>query len=196
MNKLLTILFAGALLCSGCDSRNLTFVSNLKLNRMFMVDNTGPFTDSWTIQPSDVKGDLNIPSDAKVDKVTIESISIKVVIQERNNATGVNINGGLNIDGHVDVLFNDYPAPFELIDDPLVGLNSLLDDKVQAMRARMEQYLKQGTGEPFSVVISGTPTPPDERLNVDIYVNIKGSVTYHQCVDVPMDMIGGEKCTE
>jgi hypothetical protein len=194
MKKLLILIVLPVFLFTGCENRMLKVVANLKLDETLPVDKTGQFLEYRTITPEDVRADIDIPEEATIDEVNIESMSVQVVKLADNVATAVTISGYLQIGSETPTIFNDYTALLVGIDEPFLGLNSLVDIGVQRLRSKIEGYLKSTDQEPINLTVAGNSSPTaGNRIHANINIRMTGSITYHVCQNVPFFM-GGEKC--
>jgi hypothetical protein len=195
MKKYLILVLAIPLLTVACEKRKFEFAPMINLEKTYMVDQTGAFNETATISREDVLDLLDIPETAEIKDVYIESIAVKVIILENNAASAVLLSGKVQLGSSKPALFNDYPAPLVLVDDPWIGLNSLISEGVSGIKAKIEGYLEGSDTEPFDIELSGDSSPTSgNRIHVRILLKITGTVKYFDCMEVPFFVEGGDPC--
>jgi hypothetical protein len=196
MKKHISLILISFLFCTACENKKLTLVGNIKLDRTFPVDQTGAFSSSSQITSDQVRNDLDIPETATIEEVNIESISIKVLVLQDNQATAVRVSGKLQIGNTAPKLFNDYIAPLVLVDNPYIGLNTIIAEGIQGIRSKIEEYLKTMDNTPINITLVGDSSPTaGNRIHAQILLKINGTVKYSECINLPFFM-GGEKCSQ
>lgn len=194
MKNLIPLLMIIALLSQACEYSELTTVGSINIDQTFNVDQTGPFSQSSTITYNQVLQNMDIPNNAVIDQVNIESISAKVIVLPDNVATAVSLSGKLQFGNSNPEIFNDYPAVLAGADAPLAGLNALIDDGVQGLKTKIEDYVRGRDYSPFNFILNGNSSPiPGMRVHAQILIKIKGSVKYTSCELLPF-LMGGDQC--
>jgi hypothetical protein len=195
MKKLIPLILIIVLISSGCEYSKLQVPVDINVNKTFTVDQTGAYSESSQITYSEVFGALDIPSNATIDAVNIESISVKVVVLPNNRATAVKISGNLQLGNSKPEVFKDYYAPLVGVNLEYVGLNSLIADGVSGLKTKIEGYLKSQDFSSFSINVNGNSSPTEgQRVNIQILLKITGTAKYTICAYMPF-FVGGENCT-
>jgi len=132
MKKLLPFLVLTAVLCTKCQYGKDRFVANIDINNTYDVNKTSPFSNAGEIDLGLVRDNTNIPYDATIEEVNIESISVKVIVTSDNLASAVSLSGKLRQGASNIEVFNDYVAPLVGVDAPFIGLNSLIETGVES----------------------------------------------------------------
>jgi hypothetical protein len=191
MKKLLFLILPVTILFTGCETKRFTVVGNINLEREFQVDNTGSFTESSTINAQDVNDDLDLPDDAVIVDVNIESISAKVLALSGNQTNAVTVNGKIQTGTTELQLFNNLVISIPAGDGDYTALNTLLAEGVQKLRSKIEDYVKNNEFSPVTITVNGDSSPTiGKRVHTRILVKISGSVTYYEEVSLPF-FIGG-----
>ena len=191
MKKLLFLILPVVFLLSGCETKKFTVVGNINIDREFQVDKTGSFTENSTINAQDVNDDLDLPDDAVIVDVNIESISAKIVALEGNQTNAVTINGKIQTGTTELQLFNNLVISIPAGSNDYSALNTLLSEGVQKLRSKIEDYVKNNEFSPITIKINGDSSPTTgKRVHIQILLKISGSVTYYKDVSLPF-FIGG-----
>jgi hypothetical protein len=196
MKKTIACLMLLALpVLSGCELRLFHFVVTIDKTPTFPIDQTGAFSRSVTITEQDILSALDIPKNATITGVDIESMSLRVVVKEGNQATAITVRGAVIENGQVRPLFNDKTetVPLVGVNVPYIGLNALLEDGVASLRRKINGYVKRIDNSTFQIQLSGTTVPASARALLDINLKIKATIKYDECLEVPLGE-GGEDC--
>lgn len=191
MKKLLFLILPVIILLTGCETKKFTVVGNINIDREFQVDKTGSFTENSTITAPDVNDDLDLPDDAVIVDVNIESISAKIVALEGNQTNAATVNGKIQTGTTEFQLFNNLVISMPAGDNDYSALNTLLAEGVQKLRTKIEDYVKQNEFSPVTITVNGDSSPTTgKRVHARILLKISGSVTYYKDVSLPF-FIGG-----
>jgi len=198
MKKLFIFILIIPILFAGCEYRKFEFAPTIKLEKIYEIDQTGVFDVIRSIQRQEILDLLDIPEDAEITEVNIESISIKVVVLQDNEASAVSVSGDVVIvemENQHENLFEDYIVPLVMVDAPWIGLNSLISDGVERIKGKLEDYLMGTDLAGFVIALSGDSSPTTgERIHTQIMLRITATVKYFQCVEVPSFIEGGDPC--
>ena len=194
IKKYLLVLIA-LLLIFGCENRSFEFVATIDLNETYLVDQTGAFNEAGIVTRNEVLDMIDIPETAEITDVNLESVEVKIVVLESNEAMGVLLSGSVELGSSKPALFNNFPVPLVAVNAPFIGINSLISEGVAGIRSKIEKYLEGSDTEPFEIHVSGDSSPSEgERIHVQILLKIKGTVKYNECMEVPYFMEGGDPC--
>ncbi|MDN5217004.1 hypothetical protein QQ020_33345 [Fulvivirgaceae bacterium BMA12] len=187
---------------SGCEKRRFEFVVDVDHAKVFVVDETGPFTKSGTITEQDILSELDIPDDATVTKVDIKTLVVLLEpdAEGGNEATSITLAANIKESGNTEPLFDgslySIPVPFEDVNIPFVGKVSaqrLVDRGVAKLRGKINGYLNHLDDGSFEIEINGD-AGTDKRLRVLIGVEFVATVTYEECIETVFGA-GGEECS-
>jgi hypothetical protein len=188
----LFILVAPFLFAFGCEKRTFEFVATIGTNENYLVDQSGHFTESSTITRDEVLERLDIPDEAEITAVNIESAAVEIIVLDDNAATAVNLSGVVKLGSSNPDLFKNYPVPFQLAE---YAINALISAGVDGIENKLENYLMGSDIDPFEIELTGDSSPTaGNRIHVQILLKIKGSVKYNECMEVPFFMEGGDPC--
>ena len=197
MKKIFLLLPLALLLMSlQCENRTLEQVTTIEFNETYNVNKLAPFNESTTLTRSDVLDMFDIPAEATIKAVHIESIAARVVVQEGNQASALSLSGRLALGSSNPELFSNFPVVLVQVDAPFIGLNSLISDGVNGLKNKIESYLIGSDTAPFDIRVSGNSTPTGGQLiKAQILLKIQGTITWEICEEMPVFLIeAGEKC--
>jgi hypothetical protein len=188
--------FAIPLMAMECAYQSFEYVADIKFDKTYVVNQTAPFDEETEVTREEVLGDFNLPENATVKKVTIESISARVVPQAGNAASIVMLSGNITLGGLKPEIFSNYPVPLIGVDEPLIGLNSLIEDGIGKLKTKLEKYLTGTDNSPFTMSVKGNSTPTGgQTIKATVTIRIKGSIVYDVCEEMPRALIDpGEEC--
>jgi len=195
MKKLLLFILIIPFLLTGCENRKFEFVGTINVDNSYEVDQTGFFDEGYAITKNDLLNMIDVPEEAEITEVNIESISVQVVVLENNEANAVSLSGAFDSGTGKIQLFEDYPAVLIKVDAPFVGLNSLIADGVEKIKNKIEGCLKGDDDTGFSIWVYGDSTPTSgNRIHTNILLRITGSIKYTTCESVIFFIEGGDPC--
>ncbi|MDZ7359197.1 MAG: hypothetical protein ONB46_00510 [candidate division KSB1 bacterium] len=196
--KIMCLPLLAVLLLTGCEKRLFHFIATINQTPVFNVDQTGAFKKSIQISSSLVRSQLDIPEDARITQLDIESLSLRVEVKSGNQASRLSVSGTILDVGQQrqKQMFKDFPVVLVGVNAPFVGLNSLIADGISELRGKLEGYVKNLDTGSFFIEVTGDSNPPGQRVLVDLHLVIKATVKYDQCVEVPQLFSSGEECTE
>ncbi len=187
---------------SGCEKRRFEFVVDVDYARIFVVDETGPFTKSGTITEQDILNELDIPDDATITKVDIKTL---VVILEPdfeggNEAEAVALSALIRESGIAEPLLDrssyGISVPFEERNLPILGKVSaqkLIDKGVSKLKRKINDYLMDLDDGSFEIEIKGD-AGESTILRALIGIEFVATITYEECVETALGA-GGEECS-
>jgi hypothetical protein len=186
------------LMLTGCEKRLFHFVATIDQSPTFNFDSTGPFVQRVVVTSDRVKAAIDIPSDARITSVDIESLSLRVAVKPENRATAMNVTGvTINASQQRKPMFQNYLVPLAGVNIPVIGLNALIEDGISELRGKINGYVKDIDNTPFVIEVSGDSSPSSgQRVAIDLNLVVKVTVKYDQCVEVPQLFSSGEECTE
>jgi hypothetical protein len=194
MKKLLPLILIITMLSSACEFSEMTITNNINVNKTYDVDKTGPYSGSAIVSYDEVLGNLDIPDNVRIDEVSIESLSAKVVVLADNQATAVKLNGNVQLGSSSPEVFNNYYAPLVAVDNKYIGINTLINDGIQGLKSKLEGYLKSKDFSAFTINIGATSSPIEgKRIHAQVLLRITGTVKYTNCVYLPF-ILGGASC--
>ncbi len=199
MKKIMACLpLLALLMLTGCEKRLFHFVATINQSPTFTFDNTGPFVQSVVVTSDRIKAALDIPSDARITGVDIESLSLRVAVKPENRATAMSVTGvTINANQQRKPMFQNYLVPLAGVNVPVIGLNALIEDGISELRGKLNGYVQNTDNTAFIIEVSGNSTPSaGQRVAIDLNLVVKATVKYDQCVEVPQLFSSGEDCTE
>jgi hypothetical protein len=180
---------------SGCEKQVMHFVTTYSRDQVFEVDQTGQFVATGTITKDDVRGALDIPDDAEITDVQIESLSLRIVKHPDNAAMALSVSGEFD-NGVRHQLWNNKPVVLSGADVPLFGLNSLIAEGVASLRGQIQAYIQDLNAPTASFRLQGTCTPTASRMHLQIHLQVRATIKYIECVSVPRVMFDGNSCPD
>jgi hypothetical protein len=184
MNKLITILLLGTLILSGCESKRVSLISDIKLYKTFDINVQDYFADNWIITPADVRDEIDIPEDATVESVSIEAVGAEIVVKDDDTAQGIILSGYIVMAGTKPVFFNEKSISLSDVNG-FTGINTLAAIGLATIKSKIEEYLKTGMGEPTIIQLIAAGTPAGSKIHIELRLEITGTIKYHYCTDLP-----------
>lgn len=178
-----------AVLFASCEGRLLRFVIPFLRDFTFQIDSNNSTTDVGTLTRADILGELDIPDDATVEAVDIQSVRLGLSPGAGNTAVTATIT--FSYAGQMIA---------RVINAPIVALDSgpvdeLVASAVNALRSDFEAML-QGSG-PASMTITASVSnisPSGARLVLDAALQVRISLQYADCVDINLlGVVGPEQ---
>jgi hypothetical protein len=188
---LLAVLIALPLV-TGCKKQLYHMTGTLNIAESFAVnDADGNYQNIGTINPADVNAELDIPDNAVIRSVEIETVYLTVHLQPSNQADNIQASAS------VRVLGGTYVPAFTNISVPLVeGTHDITALSVQAvaiLKSQLQAVLMHvGTPGPIDVNLQLTANRAPVIADIDLVV--RGTVNYDTCVDLPTWFSEGEDC--
>ncbi|MBK7980251.1 MAG: hypothetical protein IPK06_09705 [Ignavibacteriae bacterium] len=204
MNKriLIYILVSLPILMGGsCEKRKYNFLSKVKMNKIYTFDNNGSYEKFAYISESDTRKFLDdLPKDAKVTDVKINSLSLKIIPGNGNDVGIVKLSGQLTEntdDNNPQFIFtgNNYPVPVSGTAAMFVNINDLIEAGINKAKKKIKNYILKNEFGFFILGIQAQPVSGN-RLVLDITLNIDIQIEYEQCIEVWDYVSGGEKCNQ
>lgn len=188
MKKLLIFcLTFGTLFSSGCVNRYFKYTVNLNSTGVWRINQTGAFNSN-----SFLTGSFNIPNDADILEINIESLTLTPNVRVGHTATSVTAQGTLQD----PVGVNHSLFPQQTLS--LTGLEWIPDRLIQAGVAKLKQLFSdavKGKSFPsgYRLILAGTIS--GGQAVIDINYTIRGTVKYGRCEEV-LEVMGdlGEPC--
>jgi len=199
MKKIIACLpLLALLMLTGCEKRLFHFVATINQSPTFTFDSTGPFVQSVVVTSDRIKAALDIPADARITGVDIESLSLRATVKSENKATAMRVTGVIiTASQQSKKMFENYIVPLVGVNVPVIGLNALIDDGISELRGKLNGYVQNTDNTAFVIEVSGDSSPSSgQRVAIDLNLVVKATVKYDQCVEVPQLFSSGEECTE
>ncbi|GBD92277.1 hypothetical protein BMS3Abin04_03012 [bacterium BMS3Abin04] len=185
----------------GCDKRLFKFQSNIDLAKLYTFDKTGPTQESATITEEQIRSALDLPSDAKVTKVNIETLSLRIKLNDGNEATLLRIKGFINDASSntkiwdVDQISPPIISPDASIFGQKIGINGLIETGINKLKSKIEGFIKRNDFGSFVINVEVDSSPfSGRRIAMDIEIVIQATIEYEQCVEVWDGLDAGEEC--
>lgn len=165
----------GALLMAGCEDRTFEYVATASPSLDYTVDQEGAFDETYTVFANSFNDELDLPDDAIIGDVFIESLSVGIKELSGNEATAVKLTGsagGVNFveDLVVDVETGDYD---------FTVMAGLLEAGIRKIRDDLKGIVESGNPPSIVFRLQGDSDPvAGQRLNVDVRVNMTVTVLY------------------
>ena len=188
-----------AIINLGCETRLFKYTVSIDQTGDFVVDDPdGVYISNAFISRSSIARAFNLPSGARVTELKIESLAISVEVASGNAATGFTVTGYLGRSPtSTETLFRQFPVVLAGANTPVIGLNSLIENKIGELQTTLENFVKGvGTGNLVELAISGTSTPAASRIAFTIHMHIKASVKYQRCEEILIGMSDAPACSE
>jgi len=194
MKKLAPLLLVTLLVSAGCENKKFEFTPGIKVNKVYEVNKTGAFSEYQSISHDEILDLLDIPEEATIESVKIETVNIWFEVLEGNQAESITLSGSVEEAGVGNVLlFED--ESFSLGTASVKVINSLLlYGGTEKIRSKLEKYLQMNDTNPFKIVLTGDTDPGNQLVNVKIHLGISGSVRYVTCESVPWFIQGDGYC--
>jgi len=197
MKKYLYILLALPFLAMECENKKFEYVATIDMVRTYEINENGPFNDGAIVEYSEILDMLDIPENADIGEVNIESISIRIILNEGNQANALNISGIVELGSSSanTLVFENFPVVLIGPDVPYIGINSLISEGVEKIKNKIENYLMGTDTAPFFILVTGDTSPTGGQLvKATILLKINGTVKYTVCEEMPWFIEGGEPC--
>ncbi len=186
MKKILLCGFAICILfSSGCVNRYFKYTVNLNTSGTWHIDQTGAFNST-----SFLTAKLDIPNDADILEVDIESLTLKPLRYVDHTATSIQAEGRLN----GNILFPLQTFEFD-VDVPLIGRigieevpDGLIQSEVEKLRQTIASFIKNKQFPPGTTV-SFVGTTQGGRAHLAVDYSIKATVKYGRCEEV-LEVLG------
>ncbi|MBI5471483.1 MAG: hypothetical protein HY961_03970 [Ignavibacteriae bacterium] len=187
MKKITIILsVCSLLLMSGCVNRYFRYTVNINPSGTWHIDQTGDFLSATFLTAT-----LDIPNDADILEVNIESLTLKPRVLTGHTAASVQAEGRLN--GRT--LFQRQTIPFSIEGVPLEFVpDQLLEPVVAQLKQEFNDFVRNrrfNSGTTFS--LNGSVQGGRALMNIEY--SIKATVKYGRCEEV-LEVLGdvGEPC--
>jgi hypothetical protein len=193
---LLGLLLLAVPVLTGCEKQIVHLTATYERDTPYQAYAEAPFDYTDIINAAEVRDALDLPSDATITKIEIESLSIKVHPLPDNVALSVMVSGSIEDESGRSAIWNNYPLVLTGVDFPFAGLNSLIEEGIDKLRAKLTNYVRDLNGNSATVHLSGYPLPEGSLADARIDLKLRATIEYTQCVNVPSLVMDGEKCPE
>lgn len=191
------LLYTGVLVVAtvnlGCPKKIFEYTTTINQSTTYTINDVGSFIKSAFITRESVARAFSLPSDARVTKLEIESLSLRVILGAGNQASAMKASGVKTPGGF---MFQNFPVALGALDPdkPLVGLNALIEDGIGKLKSELEGWVKgSGTTTQLTIELRGDSVPANTRMEFTIALEIKASVVYEQC-ERTLSGTGGADC--
>ena len=191
------------LFLNACETKRYELVVNKNLDKVFIINEQGPFELEELVTENDLLGLVDLPQTATIKKIEISakprpSIKVYPLNEEGNEANAISISGYTQ-DGGTLVKKNFFKketrtVPLIGVDAPFVGLNSLIAEGIGSIEKNLNKLANDVADENFVVGISGDSSPfGGNQIILGVIVRMTLTITYEDCVTVPFGM-GDDEC--
>ncbi|MEK7249927.1 MAG: hypothetical protein AAB209_05820 [Bacteroidota bacterium] len=194
MKKILLWCCAFSMLFSmGCATRYFRYTTNLNTSGTWHIDQTGAFSST-----SFISGTLDVPDDADILEVTIESLTLTPRVLAGHTASSVQ--AAANVTYPIFAGIGEETAP--LFPSQTLSLgngqsppNALIQQGIERLKKLVIDFIRKGGFPPRTrVTLEGTVQGGRAVLEIDYSIN--ASIKYGRCQEVLNSMSGGEECPE
>lgn len=192
MKKLVILTLIMLIPLMGCEWRMFEFSGAIKVNETFSINESGVMYSEGVITRSEVLDAFDIPDNADVKEVNIESMELKVTVLPENQAQVINVSGFVKDASEDHLIFEDFPVSLIGVDFPGLGLNSLIAGGVNRIKTKIEGFIKNTDSTPLNIYLSINSGESLVQVNLDLIIN--GNIIYEECLEVLPGM-GGEECS-
>lgn len=188
---LLSVLIALPLV-TGCKKQLYHLTGTINVSELFEVnDADGNYQAMQTIQPADVNSELDIPDNAVITGVDIETLYFNVLTQPGNAATSVRASAWAQQQG------GGYIPVFQNVNLPLangiLNINSLEAPGIAILKSQLNAVvMRLASAGPVNVRVELVAN--QSPVIADVELVVRGTVNYDACLEVPDWLSEGEKC--
>ena len=184
MKTIITCLLIALGVMWGCESSTYTFVSTITKDLEYTVGKEGNFSESYSLYANDFNDDLDLPEDATIGGVYIESFAIEAEPQPDNEASAVKINCYAGTE--TQPFAQDVVLPVDL-SFSLASMPGLVSSGISSLRNELEGFVIDSDPQSIAFRIEGDSDPdPGERISVVVTIHVTITVAY----DVENELIG------
>jgi hypothetical protein len=183
---------AFALVCVGaaasCEPRRFDFTLQFDRVFPFTVNSSESLIAMSTLTRAGILGNLDIPENATVTGVQIQSVSLSLSPQAANTTNTANVGLSYSTDGGPLQAFAG-TILVNLADIVPYPLNDLVANAVASIRSDVEAMLIDGPGAPNQISVAasvGSRSPSGSLMLANGVVNIKLTVQYNVCEEIPV----------
>ncbi|MBN2201918.1 hypothetical protein JW777_08200 [bacterium] len=188
---LFTVLIALPLV-TGCKKQLYHLTGTINVSELFDVnDPDGNYQAMQTIQSSDINAALDIPDNAVITGVEIETLYFNVLIQPDNRATSVRASAWVQQQGGAYIpVFLNVNLPLA---NGILNINSLEAPGIAILRAQLNAVVMHlASAGPVNVRVELIAN--QSPVIADVELVVRGTVNYDACLEVPDWLSDGEKC--
>ncbi len=200
MNKLINLKFIISLagiffLLASCEEKAFNFVLNIDEEYQFdAIDNNGVFSVATEISRDDILDDIEIESDSEIESVDVESFAVKITEVTGNEATSVNLEGLMYLEGDIS------QTPFTVFDNLIVNgdnasdfiaVTSLNAAAINALSVKLLAYVNNTDNDNFIFQLNGTSIPDGSRVAATVELKMRATVKFKENLEVPF-FVGDE----
>jgi len=182
-------------LVTGCKKQLYHLTGVLNVDHEYQVnDPDGSYQGTETILASEIAGELDLPDNARITDVNVESLKLKIVPQPGNAAASVTGSAYLTVVGggaSPQVLFQNVTIPIVNTTIVLDNLNAL---GVGILKTQLERIVEGESTNSIKLDLQVNSSPGGRAILADITVQICGTVDNDSCVELPTWFSEGEDC--
>ena len=181
MKAIITGLLLSLIFSWGCETRTFQYLSSVNKVMDFTIDQQGAFTESKTIYANEINSELDLPANAEVRNVFIESFSVKVEILQDNQANQIKFDGFSQAEGdNTQTKFiSDAIIPIDASTEDFVKLAFLLENGINVIRDDIEGFVIDGIPAFIKFSIKGDTYPDTgEIIHARVHIQIALTVAY------------------
>jgi hypothetical protein len=187
---LLAVLLALPLV-TGCKKQLYHMTGTLNIAEAFAVNADRNYQNIGTINPLDVNAELDIPDNAVIRSVEIETVYLTVHLQPGNEADNFLASASVRPQGGTYVpAFTNVNIPLE---EGTHDITVLSTQAVAILKAQLQAVLMH-VGTPGPIDVNLQLTANQAPVIADIDVVVRGTVNYDTCVELPTWFSEGEDC--
>ncbi len=194
---LFVLLFAGLLLTS-CEKRLFKFVLDINQTQTYNIDHTGYFEVGRVVSREDMLAAADIPENARITDVKVQSLAVSVKVKEGNQASKIIATATIHdLNTGTEKIFENYPVPLTGllgVSNPFSPVSLLLDRGVQKLASKIKGYATKNDFFDYELILEGNSDPAGQRIVADINLKIVATVKYEECLEVIGLTSEGDAC--
>ena len=190
---ILLIILLALSLSTGCKKQLYQFVGNVPVTQEYLPDQaTGSFSGTDIITKEDITDVLNLPNDAQITRVDLQSTGATIEPLAGNAATQVLLSGTAALGGGAPVpLFNNFPVST----NSTYALAVMNLPGVQLLTNQINAYLAPfPSSTPITIALSGVSVPAGSRIHVKITLKLQFNIPSTACIEFPSFISEGGLC--
>ncbi|RPH89903.1 MAG: hypothetical protein EHM72_19775 [Calditrichaeota bacterium] len=205
MKKLLMLcpMMLWLLLSINCQQVLKTETKNINQAFHYTLDAAnGTIVQFANLSKAEFLGKLKLPSNARITRVEIQSLSCNVKVNPNNKASKATVSGFF-----IEILDSEHEYEHKMFDkkeitlSPVSGvwvgwvpINTLVGEGIGMLKTQLAKWLAEYndyTGESIQLMLVGASTPTNSRLVMDFDLRIDASIQYEYCLTTSK-LMGGE----
>ncbi|MGB3589170.1 MAG: hypothetical protein WBA23_21670 [Tunicatimonas sp.] len=182
----LAIFTSGLLFLSACDEVPFNFVLNLDDTYEYDISDDGVISEEVTVSRERVVEDLEIDSETTVEDVNVESLAIKIMDLNGNQASAVRLAGLFypQLGANPIALFEDLELA-ATADGDFTAITDLESAGVNALADKLLGYINDTDFNDFIVTVEGVSVPDGSRVEAQVAIKLRATVKFSETVEAP-----------